>query len=157
MVSFKKVSSAFEFLAQLDVIVNFAIKSDHQLFVQGGHRLCARSDIKNREAPMPKKYSRTLIDPDPFAIRPAMRECIDHPMQIPSFSAPDKSGNPAHGLTFSVRRWAFGVRSSRFGVHYSPSAVWRLTPGVPRRCLGGFGRLGKSSRCLNFRPRKLES
>jgi hypothetical protein len=45
-----------------------------------------------------------------------MRERIGHPMQIRAFSAPDKSGNPAHG--FSVRRSAFGVQRSAFSVKF---------------------------------------
>src|SRR5271166_1340230 len=115
MVRFEPVSSAFELLAKLGMIINFAVKNDDQLIVQGGHRLCAGSDIKNREAPVAKKHSGRLIDPGAFAVRSAMRERIGHPMQIRAFSAPDKSGNPTHGW-FGVRRSAFSVWRSAFGV-----------------------------------------
>jgi hypothetical protein len=96
MVRFETVPSTFELVTELGVIVNFAIESDDQLIVQGGHRLCAGSDIKNREAPVAKKHSGLLIDPGAFAVRSAMCEGIDHSLQIRPFSIPDKSGNPAH-------------------------------------------------------------
>src|SRR5271165_2573717 len=115
MVRFEPVSSAFELPSKLGVIINFAVKNDYQLIVQGGHRLCAGGDIKDREAPVAKKHSGMLIDPGAFAVRSAMRECIGHPMQVRAFSAPDKSGNPAHGW-FGVWRLAFGVWRLAFGV-----------------------------------------
>jgi hypothetical protein len=131
MVRFEPVSSAFELPAKLGVIINFAVKSDYQLIVQGSHRLCAGGDIKDREAPVAQKDSGTLIDPGAFAVRSAMRERIGHPMQIRAFSAPDKSGNPAHG--FSVGRSAFGVQRSAFSVQRSAFSVQRSAFSVQRQ------------------------
>ena len=74
MICFKTVSSAFELRAQLGVIVYFAVKSDHQLFVDGGHRLRSGSDIKNRQASVPEKDSGIPIDPGAFTVRTAMGE-----------------------------------------------------------------------------------
>ena len=70
MVRFESMSSVFKLLSKLGVIVDFAVKRDHQLFVHGGHRLCAGGDINDGETPMAKKHcvnldqSRCLRRPD---------------------------------------------------------------------------------------------
>ncbi len=97
MICLKTVPEGFQFPAQLSVIVYFAVESDHQLFVQGGHRLRSGGEIDNRQSSVPEKDPGILIDPGAFPIRTAMREHIDHSMQNRALSLPDKSGNTAHG------------------------------------------------------------
>src|SRR5580700_9517708 len=118
MICFKAVPSGFEVRAQFRVVVDFAVESNHQLFVQGGHRLRSGSKIKNRQTSVPEKDPGILIDPNAFPIRTTMGEHIHHPMHISAFSCSDKSGDTAHSLkrsAFGVRRSAFGVLSLAFG------------------------------------------
>jgi hypothetical protein len=77
-----------------------------------------------------------------------MRQRVDHPMQIAPFSVSDKSRNPAHVY---AGRSAFDVRGSALAVRCLAIGAWRFMG-----CLDGFGLKDKSSRCLSFRPRKLE-
>ena len=96
MIRFETVPTFFEFDAQLGVIINFAVESDHQLFVDGSHRLRSGRDIENRQASVPEKDSRTLFDPHPFPVRAAMGERIHHPLQNSALPLSHKSGYPAH-------------------------------------------------------------
>src|ERR1700722_7921905 len=111
MICFKAVSSGFELLPQLAMIVDLAVKGDHQLFVHGGHRLRSGRDIEDRQASVAKKDLAILIDPGSFAVRTTMGEHIDHSMQDSVVSLSDESGDTAHGqrLAFNIQRSTFGV------------------------------------------------
>src|ERR1700722_11231075 len=97
MICFETVAVGLEFNTELRMIVYFAVKGDHQLLIESGHRLRTSGDIEDRQTPMPKKNSGILIDPGAFAIRTTMRKRVDHPMQNCAFSGSYKSSNTAHG------------------------------------------------------------
>ena len=112
MIGLKTMPSGLEFGAQLGVIVNLAVEGDHQLVVQGGHRLRSGGDIENRQASVPEKDPGVLVDPGAFPVRAAMGKHIDHSMQNAVLASPDKSGNTAHLLAFGVQRSALNARRS---------------------------------------------
>src|ERR1700747_2527725 len=127
MVCLGTVPGLFELFAELDVIVDLAVKCDDQLTVQSGHWLSAGSKIDDGKAPMPKKD--LLIDPDTRSVRSAVSERIDHALQIQLFPLSYEAGDSAHGARFGVWSSEFGVRSSGF-------EVWSLEFGARGR---GFG------------------
>src|SRR6516165_6432295 len=118
MVCLETVPEPFELFAQLDVIVDLAVKCDDQLTVQRGHRLSARNKIDDRKPPMSKEY--LLIDPDTRSVGSAMSERIDHTLQIQSFPPPYEAGDSAHGLE----------NRSRFAVRRSPPEACRFQSSV---------------------------
>src|SRR5262245_6815599 len=111
-------SLSFELLAQLEVVVDFAVVSDRVASVGRRHRLVAEGgQIKNREptvkeAPAAGRFRRVAgpcaaVDCPAGVIRSAMRERAQHaglkPGERPRIRPSDIARNPAHGR--SQRNW----------------------------------------------------
>ncbi len=67
---------AFELAAQLAIVVDLAVADQQDRAIRVVQRLLAAREVDDRQAAMPER--RTLVVIDPFAVRPAMRERVQH-------------------------------------------------------------------------------
>jgi hypothetical protein len=97
MIGLKLVPGLFQLLPKLHMIVNFAVKSDHQSVIDGLHRLSAAGQIDNRESPMPEED--LVSGPESIAVRTAMAYPSGHLHQMFPVSLTYESGDSAHKLS----------------------------------------------------------
>jgi hypothetical protein len=74
------MSCALQFVSELNVVVNFTVKNDHNLAVTAKHRLRTAADVNNRQPTMAEcdliTIAFNLACPKASAVRPSVHEPI---------------------------------------------------------------------------------
>ncbi len=94
------MASMFQFYAEIDEIINFAVVSDDKAAARGMHRLSAVfRKIEDREPAMGEPHANGGVRPQPTSIGTPMRERVAHRGQAAlgcQQPLAQYSRNPAH-------------------------------------------------------------
>ena len=96
VIGLKPVAFAFQFTAQLKVVVYFAVEYDRDLAIAVPHGLGAVIQINDCQPAMAKEKRMCGVDVPAFAVRAAVGDGGNHAGQIFLISLADESCNPAH-------------------------------------------------------------
>jgi hypothetical protein len=109
MIGLKPVSCLLQLFPELDMIVDFAVKGDHQCVIGGLHWLSSASKIYDRETPMPEED--LVSGPESVTIWTAVAHPIGHPHQMVAASFAYESSDPAHKV--SPYLWRLSIANSK--------------------------------------------
>ena len=82
----------FEFVPQLEEVVDLAVERDHEPPARREHRLVTFGrEVEDREAAVAERDLPVVADPDPRVVGPPVHQRRDHPARVRSVSTFNKT------------------------------------------------------------------